>query len=187
MHPSEAMKDRTIGWLGNVAQQAAGVGEIGLDPSYSSTDEESAQMTIFRGQLEVAERAGKPVQVHSRNAEKRVLEVLGTYHLKSILMHWLENGDILPMAGDRGCYISFGPALLYSKRLQQMALRYDPRLVLVESDSPVTFKVLGGVRGPSLVPSAAFRLAELWGKPFADTLSAVTDNSLRYVKGSSKG
>lgn len=187
VHPSEARKGRDLRWFGTGLGMAAGAGEIGLDPTYSSTGERSAQREVFRRQLEVAQRRGKPVQVHSRKAEQDCLDVLGTFDLESVLMHWLEDEAALAHASERGYYVSFSPALLYSRRLQRMARKSNPDLVLAESDSPVPYGPLGGVHGPSLVPSVIYKLSELWGRQFDDAMAATTGNAMRFMGTSGKG
>jgi TatD DNase family protein len=181
IHPSEAKKGKELGWLEKAAEKASGVGEIGLDPTYSSIGPKSAQLGVFQRQLVVASRLSLPIQVHSRKAEKECLEILGTFGVKTVLMHWLEDEGALPIATGRGYYVSFGPALLYSKKLQRMARKSNSDLVLAESDSPVTYGPLGAVHGPSLIPSVLFKLAELWEKPFDETQEAVYANALRYL------
>ena len=186
VHPSEAGRSDSLSWLQEAAKEAEGIGEIGLDPTYSPADEGSAQTRVFRGQLEVAEKEGKPVQVHSRSAEERCLEILGQTRVRTVLMHWLESEEALPRAMDRGYFVSFGPSLLYSRKLQRAAMRALPGLTLLETDSPVSYSPLGGARGPVLVPTVAFKLAEIWKAPFGETLEGCTKNALRFL-GRGKG
>lgn len=181
VHPSEAERAGTMDWLEGAARRASGVGEIGLDPSYSPTGRGSAQMEAFLHGVRVAEALGKPVQVHSRSAEMDCLDVLGASRAPRVLMHWLESEEALPEVMDRGYFISVGPALLYSKKLQRIAARADPSLVLLETDSPVPYAPLGGVRGPALIPTVAFKLAELRGEGFAEALRRCSENSLRFL------
>jgi TatD DNase family protein len=181
VHPSEASEAGDLAWLRKAARTASGVGEIGLDPSYSSVEEGSAQMNAFRLQIEVAEDEGRPVQIHSRMAEARCIEVLSTSRVRRVLMHWLESEEALPLATDRGYFVSFGPALIYSKKLQRIAAKADPSLVLLESDSPVPYAPLGGVSGPMLVPSVAYKLAQIRGEGFSETLATCNENALRFL------
>lgn len=185
VHPSE-VGGEGLGWLEAAAGPAAGIGEIGLDPTYSPVDEGSPQMAAFRAQLALAKRLGLPVQVHSRQAEMKCLEVLKEAGVSRVLMHWLESEAALPVATERGYFVSFGPALLYSKRLQRVAARADSSLVLLETDSPVSYAPLGGVFGPMLIPTVAFKLAELTGEGFSATLDRCNANSVRFF-GASKG
>ncbi len=181
VHPSEAEKEPTTEWLAALLGEATGVGEVGLDPKYSSVRSGSAQMRLFHEQLALAEKAGKPVEVHSRGAEKDCLAALETYRLRAVLLHWFQGEELASTAGQRGYYVSFGPALLASKRLQRMAMAWGGDRVLVESDGPVGFAHCAGAGGPWLVPSVLFRLARITGRPFEDTADSVLDNSLAFL------
>jgi len=187
VHPSEALREQATGWMTEAVKIAAGVGEIGMDPKYSGASETGAQMKLYLEQLAIAERAGKPVQVHSRNAERLCIDGLCSHSLESVLLHWFEGEKELREAQDKGYFVSFGPALLYSKKLQRMATAYNRELILVESDGPLRFGPLGGVGGPQLVPSVIFKLAELRSESFHEMAARLARNSLAYLSGSRKG
>ncbi len=186
VHPSEALKERGVGWVKKALETAAGSGEVGLDPKYSSVGPRGVQMSAYLTQLEFARKARKPVQVHSRGAETLCLDALASFGLDRVLMHWFQSEESLPRALDTGYTVSFGPSLIYSKKLQRMASRCDPGQVVTETDFPVGFEPLRGARGPSLVPSVVFKLAELWGMPFEDVRLATCDNAVRLL-GAEKG
>lgn len=161
VHPSDAAADPPSRTLGRLFEAADGIGEIGLDEKYSATSEGSPQLETFLDQLGIAERLGKPVQVHSRGSEERCLEILGTFRLRSVLMHWFEGEALLPEVEARGYYVSVGPALLYSKKIRRIAFGTPIGRLLTESDGPVTYGPLGGANGPGLIPSVLFALAEV--------------------------
>lgn len=186
-HPSEAARERDLGWLEGSLRAATGIGEVGLDPKYSEIGPGSAQKEVFTRQLEAASRASKPVQVHSRGAEQECMDALESIGPKSVLMHWFQDETLLRKIADKDYFISFGPALIHSKKLQRMAAQCDPRLVLTESDSPVSYGPLGSVHGPSLIPSVVFKLAELWGSTFEEARRLTSKNALRYVGLTEKG
>ena len=181
VHPSEAWREPNLDWFEEALRTATGAGELGLDPNYSEVSPRSPQMGTFNRQLAAVERIGKPIQIHSRDAEAQCLEVLSTYQLGSVLMHWFENESLVREVVDRGYFLSFGPALLFSKKLQRMATMAAPEQVLAESDGPVAFKPLGGVSGPSLIPSVLFKLAQLWKKTFTEAQELVLENSSNYL------
>jgi TatD DNase family protein len=181
LHPSEAAKTSGIDWLPALLTQASGVGEIGLDPKYSEAGTGSPQRRLFVVQLEMAEKARKPVQVHSRNAEAACLDELSTHRLTSVLLHWFNGESEVGRAEEKGYFVSFGPALLESKKLQRMASRYNRDLVLVESDGPVPFASLGGANGPLSVPSVVFKLAEVIGVTFEEMAEATARNASVYL------
>jgi TatD DNase family protein len=186
IHPSEAVEAvearGDFERLAPMWERADGVGEVGLDPKYSDVSPGSAQMALFKAQVEVAEQRKKPLQVHSRGAEDRCLDVLEGYALRSLLMHWFEGEESVGRVISQGRFISFGPAILYSKKLLRIAKRCPPEIVLVESDGPVTFAALGGAEGPSLVPSVAFKLAEAWGKSFLEAAQRLSLNEKRFFR-----
>ena len=187
VHPSEALKETDLTWLEHDLGRASGIGEIGLDPKYSEKGAGSVQMKAFLAQLELARAARKPVQVHSRDAERECLDALGGFALGHVLMHWFQGETLLQEVTGKGYFVSFGPSLLYSKKLQRMAARSPQSQVLTETDSPVPFGPLGGVFGPSLVPSVVFKLSELWGERYEDTRETLARNALRFLGTSEKG
>lgn len=181
VHPSEAKKQTGTDWLPGLLSRASGVGEIGLDPKYSETGVDGQQTILFREQLAVAEAAGKPVQVHSRNAEATCLDELQAHRLAAVLLHWFNGESELGRAEGSGYFVSFGPALIESRKLQRMASSYDEDLILVESDGPVSFAPLGGAEGPMTVPSVVFKLAELRGVSFEEMAETTVRNALSYL------
>ena len=187
VHPSRAMETESLSWLEQDLRRASGMGEIGLDPKYSEGGPGRAQMKALLVQLELAQAVRKPIQVHSRNAERECLDALSGFTLGAVLMHWFQGEGLLQEVVQRGYYVSYGPSLLYSKKLQRMALRSPLSQILTETDSPVPFGPLGGVHGPSLVPSVVFKLSELWGQRFEDTRMALTGNAMRFLRLSEKG
>jgi len=187
VHPSKALNAESLSWLEQDLKRASGIGEIGLDPKYSEAGPGSSQMKALMRQLELAQAVRKPVQVHSRDAEKECLDALGGFALGAVLMHWFQGEELLREVVQRGYYVSYGPSLLYSKKLQRMAVRSSYDRVLTETDSPVPFGPLGGVHGPSLVPSVVFKLSELWGEGFDDTRETLAGNAMRFLGLPEKG
>ena len=181
VHPSAADRELSLDWLKQAALTAAGLGEVGLDPRYSDISEPSPQMRTLLVQLELAERLGKAVQVHSRGAEAACIEKLTSHRLTKVLLHWFEGEELIAAAAEKGYYVSFGPALLYSKKLSRMATTYPEDLILAESDGPVSFSALGGASGPHLIPSVVFRLAELRRRAFEDMTEILFRNALVYL------
>ena len=186
VHPSDVPAGVAPGpddLFGELMRRCDGLGEIGLDPKYSPIGTESAQMRWFVSQLGAAEKLGKPVQVHSRGSENECLEILGTFRLRSVMMHWFEGqeeGAVRDVVS-RGYYVSFGPAILYSKKIRRLAERVPQERLLTESDGPVPFKALGGASGPDVVASVLFGLAELRGRGFAEMGTRVEENSRAYL------
>ncbi|MGA2199011.1 MAG: TatD family hydrolase [Nitrososphaerales archaeon] len=181
VHPSDVTGELSVSALAPFLDQCDGIGEIGLDEKYSPITEGSAQMGAFLYQLTAAEKLGKPVQVHSRGAEEKCMEILGTFNLKSVLMHWFEGEGLVSEIASRGYFVSLGPALLYSKKLRRIARALPAENILTESDGPVPYGPLGGASGPSLIASVIFGLAGIRGGTYEGLEKQVEENSKRFL------
>ena len=155
VHPSEAASTPNgLDVLSPLWEAADGVGEIGLDPKYSEVSSGSAQMELFKAQVEVAARLKKPLQVHSRGAEGTCLDVLDGYSLGPVLMHWFEGEELLERVLSRPrTFVSFGPAILYSKKLLRMARRCPPEAVLTRATGRWPSPLWEGLEGPGWCPA----------------------------------
>lgn len=184
VHPSEAASTPAdLDELAPLWGGADGVGEVGLDPKYSEVSPKSAQMELFTSQVEVAERLNKPLQVHSRGAEEACLDVIEGHSIRTVLLHWFEGEEVVNRALSLPrSFVSFGPAILYSKKLVRIARKCPPESILTESDGPVAFAALRGAEGPGMIPSVAFKLAELWGKSFDEAVLQLSLNAERYFR-----
>jgi len=188
IHPSEAARNPHMEELEPLSKDADGIGEVGLDPGYSPVTADSAQTRIFSEQLLIADRQSKPIQVHSRGAEKTIIDILGSFHIPSVLLHWFEGEEFLREAEDRGYYISIGPAALSSGKLKRIAKSYPTNLLLTESDAPVAYRSFGvPLIGPQVIPSLVFFLAQLKGVDFGEMEATLAENSKQYLKGIKKG
>ncbi len=182
VHPSKVSANTFTPELMSLIERSDGVGEIGLDPKYSEIGVRGAQHRNLVAQLEAGEKKEKPVQIHSRGAEREVIEALSSFKVKSVLLHWFEGEEFLSEAAARGYFISLGPALLYSRKLRRIAQRYPRELVLTESDAPVAYKALGSSpNGPALIPSVVFALAEVWGSDYGETEAKTAENARRFI------
>jgi len=181
IHPSEATKSEDESWVQKLLARASGLGEVGMDPGYSPAAEGGRQRTLFGAQLSAAEKQKKPVQVHSRGAEKEVLDVLSSHRLDRVLLHWFQGESEASLAVEKGYFVSFGPALILSKKLQRIARTWARDRILVETDGPVPFSALGGAGGSWLIPSVVYRLSELLELEFSECARVVFDNSLDFL------
>ena len=119
-------------------QSIDGVGEIGLDGTYDVPIKQ--QEYVFLAMLELAELTGRPVSIHSRRMLDRVLEMLSSYRIKSMLLHWFAGSKKqLAICMDRGLYVSYGPPLVYSEDKKVLLKNTHRDRFLVETDGPVQY------------------------------------------------
>jgi TatD DNase family protein len=190
IHPEAAGREDLEIFRGIFAEhvgQIDGVGEIGLDRTYDERGIASYEMQkqVFGAMLQLAESGNKPVSIHSRKALDDVLEILPSYKLKNVLLHWFAGSKKqLARAADMNLYISFGPALVYSDD-KKVLLRNAPRdRILVETDGPVTFgRCFENLPASptSFLVSVVSSIARTLGIGFEQACSVLESNSLRYL------
>ena len=122
-------------------KEITGIGEIGLDRTYiTSEDEWVVQKKVFSEQLLLAEKFQKPVSIHSRKTLDEIFEILSSFNLKGVLLHWFDgNKNQLKHAMDLGLYVSYGPLLVYANDKQALLAKSSTEQILVETDGPVKF------------------------------------------------
>ena len=164
-----------------LSKSAKGIGEIGLDPNYGRVDD---QRYLFTRMLEIAEKVKLPISIHSRDATSEVLELISTRALKSgMLFHWFTGDQIeLKKIHALGIYTSFGPSIIFSKRMGNLIRMSDQRFILAETDSPTRFRSLLDAPGnPTLVSSVVFQMSRLLNLTFDQTCELTNANSKNYL------
>ncbi|MGO9644728.1 MAG: TatD family hydrolase, partial [Candidatus Bathyarchaeia archaeon] len=161
------------------------IGEIGLDGQYTQDeDKKSHQLEIFKFFLQLAERKKLPVVVHSRLAVEEMLEILPSFNLTRVLMHWYSGPtEKLRIIKDRGYLISIGPSVTYTKRIAEIARTADLATILTETDGPVPYH--GPFEGrrtePFFVVDVVQKLSEIRNEGSETIRDAVRQNFLRFI------
>jgi TatD DNase family protein len=117
-------------------RRAVAVGETGLD-FYRDWAPQDAQRRLFIAQLELASELGLPAVVHCRAAEEEVAVVLAGF-AGPVVLHCFSSPELLPIALERGYYVSFAGNVTYPKAgdLRAAAARVPADRILAETDSP---------------------------------------------------
>ena len=139
IHPHQAgvEADRVEELRGLLAHgHAAAVGETGLD-YYRDYAPRQAQLRLFEAQLALAAELGKPVVVHTRAASQDTARALERFE-GVVVLHCFSALDLLPVALERGYYVSFAGNVTYPKAadLRAAAEHVPADRLLVETDSP---------------------------------------------------
>jgi TatD DNase family protein len=116
--------------------RAVAVGETGLDHfrDYAPRDR---QRELFESELALAAELRKPVVVHTRDAAPETSEALGRFD-GTVILHCFSSAELLPVALDRGYYVSFAGNVTFPKaaELREAAARVPADRILAETDSP---------------------------------------------------
>lgn len=187
IHPEKASDD----WESNVdlicknSAKISGIGEIGLDKTYASNEEQFArQKQVFAKLLEEAERQKKPVSVHSRKTLDEIFEFIPSYRIRGFLLHWFDGSKKqLKKAMDLGCFVSYGPVTVYAADKQVLVSNTLQDKILVETDGPVKFSRCFGMKSAqiSFIPSVIFCISKTLRQSYGETASLLEANSKRFL------
>jgi TatD DNase family protein len=139
------------------------VGEIGLDAKYETIWEK--QTMVFDRMLRLAETLELPVIIHSRGTTDKVVEMLPSYRLKRVLLHWFSHPmTALAKALDNGYFITEGPPVTYSNGIREVVDKTPITNLLTETDGPVTYwkqPFNGQLTKPSYIRNVVGAVAEI--------------------------
>ena len=187
MHPEKAQDDTEsiFKLIVENNEKISGIGEIGLDSTYTNSDEEfQKQEEVFKTQLSYAEKFGKPVSIHSRKTLDQILEILPSYKIPSVLLHWFDGSKKqLQKAMDLQCYVSFGPVMVYSQDKQVLLSKADKDKILVETDGPVRFSRCFENRTAQIdfIPSIVFCASKVLHVNYDELCDVIEQNSQRFL------
>ena len=139
------------------------VGEIGLDCKYETIWEK--QTMVFDRMLRLAETLELPVIIHSRGTTDVIVEMLPSYRLKRVLLHWFSHPmTALAKALDNGYFITEGPPVTYSNGIREVVEKTPLTNLLTETDGPVTYwkqPFNGQLTKPSYIRNVVGAVAEI--------------------------
>ncbi len=187
MHPEKAADDLEplVKLIEKNPKQISGIGEIGLDKTYvSNQDEFKRQETVFRTMLSIAEKLNKPVSIHSRATLDEILAILPSYSISATLLHWFAGSKKqLKAAMELGCYASYGPSMIYAQDKQVLLSETNRDRILVETDGPVRFSRCFGLKAGQItfLPSVVFCASKILNKTYDDISYEIEQNSKRYL------
>ena len=144
------------------------IGEIGLDYWYpwvkKDDEKKQEQLKVFQLQLDLAKALGLPVVVHSRGAWADCLAMVKAVGLKIAVFHWYSGPtDVLKGILECGYFISATPALNHSPQLQEAVKQAPIEQTLIETDSPVVYR-LGDGKSFKAGPKDVFYTLDLYAK-----------------------
>lgn len=148
-----------------LAQKASvkAIGEIGLDNKYETIWEK--QTDVFDKMLHLAEQLDLPVIIHSRGTTDKIVEMLPSYRLKKVLLHWFSYPlTALAKAIDSGYYITEGPPVTYSAGIREVVENAPIQNIMTETDGPVTYwkkPFNGQLTKPSYIHNVVASIAEI--------------------------
>jgi TatD DNase family protein len=154
------------------------IGEIGLDYKYESIWEQ--QLMVFDRMLRLAEKLDLPAIIHSRGTTAQIVDMLPSYNLKRVLLHWFSHPmSALYKAVDYGCFITEGPPVAYSNGIRQVVKKVPLTNLLTETDGPVTYRkppYNGQLTRPSFIKTVVEAVAEVKNMAVVDVATQIAEN-----------
>lgn len=126
-------------------KEAVAIGETGLDYWYQwvrdNTEERAKQKDALAKHLQLAKEFHLPIIIHSRGAWRDCVSMAQEAGVAKALFHWYSGPvDIMKGILDSGFYVSTSPSVAYSPQSQQAMLAANVERILIETDSPVSYK-----------------------------------------------
>jgi TatD DNase family protein len=170
-------------------ENTVAIGETGLDYFYEP-EKAKEQQALFFQCLETAAEVGKPVIVHTRDADDDTLGMLTDFskHWKGdpsrigVLHCFTRDQKFARALLDLGFHISFSGIVTFANAdpLREVAKYIPEDRLLIETDSPYLAPVphRGKRNEPAFVPDVAKRLADLRGCAVELIAKVATENAL---------
>ncbi len=153
----------TIDFIQKQRSIVKAIGEIGLDYKYETIWEK--QMMVFDKMLRLAESLELPVIIHCRGTTDKIVEMLPSYRLNHVLLHWFSHPmSALSKALDNGYFITEGPPVTYSNGIREVVDKTPITNLLTETDGPVTYwkqPFNGQLTKPSYIRNVVGAVAEI--------------------------
>jgi TatD DNase family protein len=168
-----------------LARGAVAVGECGLDYHYDHSPRHK-QQAAFAGQLALGREHGRPVVVHTREAEADTAAMVaeaGRDGIRGVLHCFTGTAGLARVAVDAGWMISFSGIITFRKWTDAALLRLvpDDRLLL-ESDAPYLAPVpyRGKRNEPAWVARTLAHLADVRGADRDELARTCIANTRRF-------
>ena len=164
-------------------ERCVAIGETGLDYHRDHTPR-ADQMRAFLGQVDVARETGKPLVIHTRDAQDDTLRVLDEHAQEiPVILHCFSMPERIQDCRRRGFFVSFAGNVTYPSAgdLREAAAGVPDDRLLVETDAPYLAPqpVRGQENRPAHVVHTARTVAESRGVPYAELEALVDANAAR--------
>lgn len=161
-------------------EKVLAIGEIGLDYHWMTRPKEE-QQEIFRRQMKVAERVGKPVVIHSRDAIEDTVKILKEFPSVKGIFHCYPGSVETALQVMDNYYFGIGGVLTFknAKKLVEVVKNIPLEKLILETDcpymAPTPFR--GKRNEPIYVEYVAKKIAEIRGITYEEVAEATNLNT----------
>jgi len=166
-YPTDALEvsedefEKELDFIRKNKSKIVAIGEIGIDFKYAK-DKFEGQKKNFVKLLELSEELKLPAIVHSRQAEKEVVEILETTKLKKIVMHCFSpNMKLIKRSEDNGWMFSIPCNIVFSEHFQNVVQEVSISNILTETDAPFLSPIKGERNEPKNIAYTIDKISEI--------------------------
>jgi len=174
--------DNAIEWIRSNHRRIISIGETGLD-HYLIRDhqEREKQKTCFELMINLAKELKVPIQVHSRSAGRKALEILSENDAADVHLHAFDGkvGFARTASRDFGYYFSIPTSVVRSPQKRKLVKAVAIERLLLETDSPV-LGVDKEIRNePANLPIVIQEVSKILGREDEEIREIALENTLR--------
>jgi len=157
------------------------IGEVGLDFSREGIETKDQQINSFKKILEAVGDKPKILSIHSRRAEKEVLQLLKDYKIRNAIFHWYSGGlKLIDQIVDAGYYLSVNPAMVRSESGKKIIQRIPKEFILTESDGPF-IEINNRPVKPKDIETVLIHLSTMFNSGVSEVNDLITKNFEKLI------
>jgi len=159
------------------------IGEIGMDFSTGTREKHNEQETLFRQQLDLARELNIPAIIHTRGAEREIVEILKDYPtIKKILHCFCGRTSLIKEAINIGCYFSIPCSMNRMENFKNTLMLSPKEKILTETDSPYLAPIKGETNEPAFIVETIKEISKVWNLPEEETEKIIEKNTKQIFK-----
>lgn len=152
--------NETLAFIEAHQNDIVAIGEVGLD--LLESDDLDQQREVLRKIIHMAKRIRKPLILHSRKAEKEVLDILEEEQFTQAVMHcFCGSKKLLERGVKMGLLFSIPSAVVRNPQFQQNVDLLPVGNILLETDAPYMAPMKDMRNEPSTIREALLKIAEI--------------------------
>lgn len=184
LHPLKALehKKEFPRFIKNISKTSY-IGEIGLDFSREGFATKDIQLKSFADILKLVSGEKKILSLHSRRAEREVLELLLKHEIKNAIFHWYSGPlNLIENIATAGYFFSVNTSMIKSDNGKKIISRIPQTHILTETDGPFILENDQPVH-PRNISLVIDYLSKEWQKSTAQVEELISRNFKNLISG----
>ncbi len=187
LYPIDALKltdkeiDSEIDFIEENREKILAIGEVGMDFKEDTLNIKK-QMEIFSKIISLSLRINKPLIVHSRKAEKEVIQLLENFKARKVIMHCFSGKfSLVKKIIDNNWILTIPTSVKSSEHFQKVIQEAPIENLLCETDSPYLHPDKKWPNEPALVVESYKKIAQIKNLPLDVVKEKIFQNYLRII------